>query len=397
MPFESNDSLGSADELDYGNYGTTEGVGVPATQSGNYFSLFLFAIVGIAGLLLTYRRVVVRVVQAVRSGNPRPNLKQLVIRLAKSLSSAARRLSSTLSALPRLRTVPSVDSFEPRRNNVTLPRTESNSKLTVVVKPPDLENGEWQQNWDVSPKAPSANERFHNKSKSTDKEGDDVELGETKRTANDVSTSRSVGVFPGHEHLHPHSILHSSDDIKFLVSLVPNANKFDAWKLLYSTSRDGFSLQTLMRKCEEKKNGHQTSGPIVTLVKDDSGCVFGCFTSERWRVDKKLYGDGQSVVFTVCGEGGVGSHDAYRWDKEISKNYLFQSGSNQSISIGGGSHFALWLDNDLLNGTSGGCETFGNPRSLSKENEFKVRQVEVWGFESMRRFSVDVKSPKSSR
>ena len=59
-------------------------------------------------------------------------------------------------------------------------------------------------------------------------------------------------------------------------------------------------------------------------------------------------------------------------------NYLFQSGSSTSLSIGGGSHFALWIDEALQNGTSGFCETFNSQR-LSSEASFRIRAVECVG------------------
>jgi hypothetical protein len=59
------------------------------------------------------------------------------------------------------------------------------------------------------------------------------------------------------------------------------------------------------------------------------------------------------------------------------------------LSLGGGNGFALWLDGDLLNGASAACDTFGTTGPLSFEEAFKVRAVQVWGFEPLRRVSVD--------
>jgi hypothetical protein len=59
------------------------------------------------------------------------------------------------------------------------------------------------------------------------------------------------------------------------------------------------------------------------------------------------------------------------------------------VSLGGGNGFALWLDGDLLNGASAACDTFGTPGPLACAEAFKVRAVEVWGFEPLRRVSRD--------
>lgn len=46
---------------------------------------------------------------------------------------------------------------------------------------------------------------------------------------------------------------------------------------------------------------------------------------------------------------------------------------------GGGGNSALCLNEDLLSGKSGPCETFGN-LCLAHSPEFELKNVEVWGF-----------------
>lgn len=378
-PYDSSPTEGGV-ESDYAN-ANGENAEPRGSQSG---LLAVFCALGVLVLLFTYRRVVARVLQTARgSGAARLKPVQQVARGLKSCLGFARRLAGTWSTLPKIR-VSRSDSFEFNHQ-----RSESVSKLTIAVTPPAPEDGEWQHEWDVSPR-PSVDTKKDDGGYTEDK---DVEAGEKliARDFHDDEKTKSEedvsGVFPGNELLPTNPILRSSDDIAYLVSLVPNHLRLDGWHLIYSTSRDGFSLNTLLHKCGKEK---ASGGPVVTLVKDDLGCVFGSFTSDRWRVDNKVYGDGQSFVFSVCGVHGSERRAAYRWDsKNKNGNYQFQSGCAESIALGGGSHFALWLDNDLLNGTSGACETFGNALPLSAQSEFKVRNVEVWGFESMRRRSVD--------
>ncbi|KAI4373875.1 hypothetical protein MLD38_011940 [Melastoma candidum] len=52
---------------------------------------------------------------------------------------------------------------------------------------------------------------------------------------------------------------------------------------------------------------------------------------------------------------------------------------NDLLAIGGGGNFALRLDGDLLSGTSGLCETFGNS-CLAHSMDFELKNVELWGF-----------------
>jgi len=49
------------------------------------------------------------------------------------------------------------------------------------------------------------------------------------------------------------------------------------------------------------------------------------------------------------------------------------------VAVGGGSGFALWLDEELLHGNSGESETFDN-RCLASGNEFEIMYVELWSF-----------------
>ncbi|EXB29443.1 hypothetical protein L484_022114 [Morus notabilis] len=60
-------------------------------------------------------------------------------------------------------------------------------------------------------------------------------------------------------------------------------------------------------------------------------------------------------------------------------NRYFTLCSLDFLAIGGGGHFALYLDNDLLNGSSSVSETYGNP-CLANSEDFEVKEVELWGF-----------------
>ncbi|KAG2498182.1 hypothetical protein HYH03_003937 [Edaphochlamys debaryana] len=56
---------------------------------------------------------------------------------------------------------------------------------------------------------------------------------------------------------------------------------------------------------------------------------------------------------------------------------FFQFSTHEGLGVGGLGAFALWLDNELLEGASYPCDTFGSPRLTGKE-EFKVAAVELW-------------------
>ncbi|GFR52475.1 hypothetical protein Agub_g15044, partial [Astrephomene gubernaculifera] len=56
---------------------------------------------------------------------------------------------------------------------------------------------------------------------------------------------------------------------------------------------------------------------------------------------------------------------------------FFQFSTHEGLGVGGQGGFALWLDNELLEGASYPCDTFGSPQ-LSGREEFRVAAVELW-------------------
>ncbi len=55
----------------------------------------------------------------------------------------------------------------------------------------------------------------------------------------------------------------------------------------------GISLATLYRKM------HGGQVPTLTVIKDNGGHVFGCYTPEGWRIAPRYYGSGETFVFQL--------------------------------------------------------------------------------------------------
>eukprot|EP01025_Chloroclados_australasicus_P055612 TRINITY_DN677_c2_g1_i1.p1 TRINITY_DN677_c2_g1~~TRINITY_DN677_c2_g1_i1.p1 ORF type:complete len:549 (-),score=67.58 TRINITY_DN677_c2_g1_i1:3181-4770(-) len=162
------------------------------------------------------------------------------------------------------------------------------------------------------------------------------------------------------------SAILSELNFRCLANQLPSRHRLAEWELLYSTQLHGISLQTLYRKVANCK-------PLVTVVRDQGGSVFGCFTPETWKVQPRYYGTGETFVFQL-----LPHMIAYMWDRQCSvSNEYFQYGQQDSMGLGGGPHFALWLDGELMNGNSGTCNTFGSP-CLASQEDFKIKVVEVW-------------------
>jgi hypothetical protein len=63
------------------------------------------------------------------------------------------------------------------------------------------------------------------------------------------------------------------------------------------------------------------------------------------------------------------------------RNDFFQYATQECLAVGGGGHWAVYLDEELSSGSSGACDTFGSP-SLSGLPDFGVMAVELWGVSS---------------
>uniref|UniRef100_A0A8C6RSG8 Oxidation resistance 1 n=1 Tax=Nannospalax galili TaxID=1026970 RepID=A0A8C6RSG8_NANGA len=132
------------------------------------------------------------------------------------------------------------------------------------------------------------------------------------------------------------------DQIEKLTKHLPPRTIGYPWTLVYGTGKHGTSLKTLYRTM----TGLDT--PVLMVIKDSDGQVFGALASEPFKVSDGFYGTGETFVFTFCPE--------------------FEG------------EFALWLDGDLYHGRSHSCKTFGN-RTLSKKEDFFIQDIEIWAFE----------------
>ena len=59
------------------------------------------------------------------------------------------------------------------------------------------------------------------------------------------------------------------------------------------------------------------------------------------------------------------------------RNKFFMHSTDKSIGVGGPDNFAIAINADFLNGSSGPCETFSSPR-LAGSPLFSCRMFELW-------------------
>ena len=158
----------------------------------------------------------------------------------------------------------------------------------------------------------------------------------------------------------------------------------DPEKLFYSGT-DGFSLKTLLAKCEGNKPTimllKTTHGnPFVTYnssIYHHTGAIIGAFLTDEWKLSpKNYYGDGDSFVFTLAPK-----ERKYDWTARCS---FFTMITEKFLSIGGGKDgkSAIYLDTtSLMSGKSQRSETFGNDILTGNSSEdFSVSSIEIYSF-----------------
>ncbi|XP_076666754.1 TLD domain-containing protein mustard isoform X4 [Andrena cerasifolii] len=138
------------------------------------------------------------------------------------------------------------------------------------------------------------------------------------------------------------------------------------WTLVFSTSQHGFSLNSMYRKMAKIES------PILLVIEDTEGNVFGALTSCALHVSDHFYGTGESLLFRFTPR-----FQAFNWTGD---NLYFIKGNNESLAIGAGDgKFGLWLDGDLYQGRTQSCSTYGN-EPLAPREDFVVKTLECWAF-----------------
>ena len=97
-----------------------------------------------------------------------------------------------------------------------------------------------------------------------------------------------------------------------------------SWSLIYSTAKHGFSLKTLYREMAK------IDTPILLVIQDTNGSVFGALTSHPLRTSDLFYGTGESFLFTFYPD-----FEKFGW---TGHNQYFIKGNCDSLVIGAGKY-----------------------------------------------------------
>jgi len=160
---------------------------------------------------------------------------------------------------------------------------------------------------------------------------------------------------------------------------LPSILETKHWKRLYSLRRDGDSFLTFVNNVAK----HKYTLLVVKTMDDD---LLGAFVDTEWQRGhggveghQQFYGTGQSFLFKVEQPGNI--VHVYKWTGLNNYNQLCLVDTTM-IALGGGgktADFGLCIQDSFTRGSSGRCDTFGNPPLASREL-FEILRFEVYGF-----------------
>ena len=163
--------------------------------------------------------------------------------------------------------------------------------------------------------------------------------------------------------------------MKELVKAMPYTLRGRSWTRLFSITRDGDSFGTFLN-CVER------SECTVVVIQTTRGEIIGGFADATWEcrgVDGNFFGAGTSFLFSlVRSQPHSDPVQIYRWQGVNDYSQVCRQGC---IGMGGGGgSFGLFLQDDFTKGSSGACETYGNPGPLTSSPCFDILNFEVYGF-----------------
>uniref|UniRef100_M3XL47 TBC1 domain family member 24 n=1 Tax=Latimeria chalumnae TaxID=7897 RepID=M3XL47_LATCH len=209
----------------------------------------------------------------------------------------------------------------------------------------------------------------------------------------------------------------SSKEMRELWSWIPERFALCQPLLLFTTAEHGCSLNRFYAHCEGQE-------PTILLIKTTEGEVCGAYLSTDWSDRRKhgnklsFFGTGECFVFRLKPEVEhyewvvikhpdlasansstysdspqppsflSGDNPSSRLSPFLAARHfdlpsktasMFMAGNSESIIIGGGDGYALYIDADLNRGQTSHCNTFNNQPLCSET--FRITVLEVWGFQ----------------
>uniref|UniRef100_U3J5A0 Oxidation resistance protein 1 n=1 Tax=Anas platyrhynchos platyrhynchos TaxID=8840 RepID=U3J5A0_ANAPP len=150
----------------------------------------------------------------------------------------------------------------------------------------------------------------------------------------------------------PSELLQPEHIEKLTKSLPPRTIGYP-WTLAYSTAKHGMSLKTLYRTML----GLDT--PVLLVIKDSDGQIFGALASEPFKVSDGFYGTGETFLFTFSPD-----FEVFKWTGD---NMFFIKGDMDSLAFGGGGEEYIHVN----------MGKFQNVKHLSREEQLVLWREEI--------------------
>uniref|UniRef100_A0A1A9UTY9 MTOR-associated protein MEAK7 n=1 Tax=Glossina austeni TaxID=7395 RepID=A0A1A9UTY9_GLOAU len=144
------------------------------------------------------------------------------------------------------------------------------------------------------------------------------------------------------------------------------------WRFLFSSKIMGESFSTMLGKILNR-------GPTMLVVEDEDNYLFAGFAPQSWSKGLNFGGDDTSMLFTLRPE--MRSFASTKYNDHYQYLHISQQTLPNGLGMGGQfNYWGLWLDSEYGKGQSSEtCTTFRDYVQLSKQKEFRIKNVEVWG------------------
>lgn len=217
-----------------------------------------------------------------------------------------------------------------------------------------------------------------------------------------INSFQILGTSPDDPECQPHVM--SPPMMDALMNFLPDNLLGQNFWLRFSLVRDGANLDTLKRYV-------RASTHTLIAIETPEGEVFGSYTSSPWKRTYGFFGSAPAFVWKMRHSRQTPCHslfDQAHLESEIDifmadgENDHIQLCRHNAIAVGGdqdlppldeldtnsetldvamNSGFAIYLDDDLMRGSSSLCSTFHNPSLCGAGDEttvFDVAGLEVW-------------------
>uniref|UniRef100_A0A1A9WUD7 MTOR-associated protein MEAK7 n=1 Tax=Glossina brevipalpis TaxID=37001 RepID=A0A1A9WUD7_9MUSC len=144
------------------------------------------------------------------------------------------------------------------------------------------------------------------------------------------------------------------------------------WRFLFSSKIMGESFSTMLGKILNR-------GPSLVVVEDEDNYLFAGFAPQSWSKGLNFGGDDTSMLFTLHPE--MRNFESTKYNDHYQYLHLNQQTLPNGLGMGGQfDYWGLWLDSEYGKGQSSEtCTTFKNYVQLSKQKQFCIKNLEIWG------------------